>query len=97
MTQKLNDIQFILGQGGSGRLAQGTDYISGLMFFSNSRPAAMGADNFSTGSVRQIFSLADAVALGIDNLYTDETASTGKIVITNAGATGDSVTLKIIL
>jgi len=33
MSNKLNDISFTLGQGGSGRIASGSDFISALMFF----------------------------------------------------------------
>jgi hypothetical protein len=101
MAFKLNNITFNLGQGGSGRIANGTDYISGMMFYNNTRPAAMlaalpgGVDNFASGSVMQIFSPADAKAIGIDNTNSDETASVCKIVITNGGATGDAVTLKL--
>lgn len=101
MAYKLNDIQFNVGQGGSGRVANGTDYISAMLFYNNTRPAALlaslpgGVDNYPTGSVVQIFSPDDAKLLGIDDLLTDETKSTGKIVITNAGATGDSITMKV--
>jgi hypothetical protein len=101
MAQKLNDITFSVGQGGSGRQANGTDYISAMLFYNNTRPSAMlaalpgGVDNFASGSVMQIFSAADAVNIGIDDTLTDETKSTGKIVITNAGATGDAVTMKV--
>lgn len=97
MAQKLNDITFTLGQGGSGRIASGSDFISGLMFFNATRPAALlaslpgGVDNFPNGSVKQIFSLDDAVNLGIDNLYTDETASTATIQVTAVGSDGDTI------
>ncbi len=99
--KKLNDITFIQGQGGSGRVANGTDYISALMFYDDNRPAALlaslpgGVDNYPSGSVVQIFSPSDAVALGIDNTYSDETQSTGKMVISNAGAEGDSIEIKV--
>jgi hypothetical protein len=92
--QKLNDIRFIQGQGGSGRQAAGTDHISGLMFYSNTRPSAF-TDNFSTGGVHQIFSPADAVALGIDGTYSDETKSTATVLITAIGADGDTFELKV--
>ncbi|GEM_PF-165186 len=100
MAQKLNDISFTLGQGGSGRQANGTDYISGLLFYNNTRPAAMlaslpgGVDNYSTGSVKQLFSPSDAVAIGIDNLYTDEIKNQSKFTIPvgGMGATGNSAT-----
>lgn len=101
MSQKLNDLTFTVGQGGSGRTANGTDYISAMLFYNNTRPAALlaslpgGVDNMATGSVVELFSPADAVTLGIDDTYSDETKSTGKIVITNAGATGDAVTMKV--
>jgi hypothetical protein len=99
--QKLNNISFTLGQGGSGRVANGSDYISGLLFYNNTRPSALlaslpgGVDNFSSGSVVQIYSPQDAFNLGINNLYSDETQSVSKVVITNAGATGDAITIKV--
>ncbi len=101
MSQKLNDISFTLGQGGSGRTPIGLDFISGLMFFNNTRPAALlaslpgGVDNYSTGSVKQLFSLADAESVGIVDTYTDETKSVATLEITNAGATGDKVTVSV--
>ncbi len=98
MTKKLNDISFLLGQGGSGRTADGSDFISGLLFYNNTRPAAMlaslpgGVDNYATGSVKQIFSASDAIALGIDSLYTDETKNTSRFTIVAPGATGNTAT-----
>lgn len=100
MSQKLNDINFVLGQGGSGRQANGTDYISALMFYNNTRPSAFktgagGADTFSSGSVNQIFSPEDAVALGINNLYSDETKSTATVQVTAIGSNGDTIEIKV--
>src|SRR4051812_20022350 len=96
--QKLNDINFILGQGGSGRQANGNDYIAGLLFYNGTRPTAFkpnDADNFSTGTVRQIFSAADAATLGIDDSYSDETKSTATVQVTAIGANGDTIEIKV--
>lgn len=95
MSQKLNDITFLKGQGGSGRVANGSDFISGLMFFNNTRPLLF-PDNFSTGGVHQVFSLNDAVALGITNNYSDETKSTSTVQVTNAGADGDTIEIDVL-
>jgi len=91
MAYNLNDITFKLGQGGNGTIANGTDFISGLLFFNDARPALMGADNFSTGNVKQIFSLTDAEALGIVDTYPDETKSTATFEITNIGTDGETI------
>jgi hypothetical protein len=85
----LNNISFVKGKGGLGRPLAGKDYISGLLFYTNTLPSGFT----STNRIKQIFSVADAVALGINNTYTDETQATGVYTISNAGATGDSITL----
>lgn len=92
--KKLNDINFILGQGGSGRTANGTDYISGLMFYNSSRPAAF-VDNVTAGGVHQIFSPDDAINIGINDLLTDETKSTATYQITAVGSNGDTLEAKV--
>lgn len=90
---KLNDLRFIQGQGGSGRLASGNDHISGLMFYNDSRPSAF-TDNFASGGVHQIFSAADAIALGIDGTYSDETKGTATETVSAVGADGDTFEFK---
>lgn len=90
---RLNDIRFIQGQGGSNRQAPGNDHISGLMFFNSSRPSAF-TDNFSTGGVHEVYSIADAVALGILGDYSDETRGTMTITVTGVGSNGDTFELK---
>lgn len=101
MAYKLNSLTFQKGQGGSGRQANGTDYISALMFYNDTRPAALlaalpgGVDNFATGSVIQIFSPDDAVALGIDDTHSDETKATASVTVTAIGSNGDTYTLKV--
>lgn len=87
----LNNISFVLGQGGLSRPLPGEDYISGLLFYTASLPSGFS----SSSRVKQIFSVADAEALGIKSDYNDETPATGSLLITAAGTTGDTVTLKV--
>lgn len=92
MSQKLNDINYQLLQGGSGRVANGSDFIAGLMAFNDNLPSAFPSQYDSgSGGVAQLFSLQDAVAFGINNSYSDETASKGTVKITNAGSIGDTI------
>lgn len=85
----LNNISFVKGKGGLGRPLAGKDYISGLLFYTNTLPSGFT----STNRIKQIFSVADAVGLGIGKNYTDETQATGVYTISGAGATGDSITI----
>lgn len=85
----LNNISFVKGKGGLGRPLAGKDYISGLLFYTNTLPSGFT----STNRIKQIFSVEDAEALGIGNKYADETQATGVYTISNAGATGDSITI----
>ena len=85
----LNNITFVKGKGGLGRPLAGKDYISGLVFYTATLPSGFS----STNRYNQIFSTADAQALGIKGDYNDETQSTGIYSITTIGATGDKITL----
>ena len=71
----LNDIVFVKGQGGLGRPLQGEDFISGLLFYGNV-PSGFGMNN-----VKQVFSLAEAEALGIDKNYTDNDPAIAEIQV----------------
>jgi hypothetical protein len=85
----LPNITFNYGQGGLGRALPGNDYISGMMFVNSSLPSGFS----STSRIKKIFSLSDAIALGIDNLYSDETKATATYTVSTAGAVGDVVTV----
>jgi hypothetical protein len=85
----LNNISFVKGKGGLGRPLAGKDYISGLLFYTNTLPSGFS----TTNRIKQIFSVADAVALGIGKNYADETQASGVYTISSAGATGDSITI----
>jgi hypothetical protein len=81
----VNDIQFNLGQGGLGRPLPGEDYINGSL------PAG-----FSTAArIKNIFSVAQAEALGIKDDYADATAATSTSTITAVGADGAKVTVSM--
>jgi len=85
----LNNISFVKGKGGLGRPLAGKDYISGLLFYTNTLPSGFS----TTNRIKQIFSVADAVALGIGKNYADETQAQGVYTISGIGATGDSITI----
>lgn len=85
----LNNISFVKGKGGLGRPLAGKDYISGLLFYTATLPSGFS----SADRTKQIFSVADAKALGINGDYNDETQATGVFTISAAGATGDSISL----
>ena len=85
----LPDISFNYGKGGLGRGLTGSDFISSFLFVNSSLPSGFG----SSDRIKKIFSLADAVALGIDNTYSDETKATATVTVTNKGAIGDVVTV----
>jgi hypothetical protein len=87
----LNNIVFILGQGGLGRPLPGQDFISGMMFFTGSLPSGFNSSN----RVKEIFSVSDAEALGIKGDYSDATAATSTNTITAVGANGDQVAVQV--
>jgi hypothetical protein len=88
----LNNISFVKGKGGLGRALAGKDYISGLLFYTNTLPSGFS----TTNRIKQIFSVADAVALGINKTYADETQATGVYTVSAMGATGDSITINFL-
>jgi hypothetical protein len=87
----LNDIVFVKGQGGLGRPAQGEDFISGLLLYSDDLPS--GFD--STHRVKPVLSVAQAEALGIVNDYSDAIKAQGVIYFDTIGDNGDKVTITV--
>lgn len=88
----LNNISFVLGKGGLSRPLPGADYISGLIFYTASLPSGFS----TTNRAQQIFSVAQAEALGISGTYADETAATGTYLSTVIGAAGNTATFKVV-
>jgi hypothetical protein len=89
----LNNITFILGQGGLGRPLPGEDYISGLGFFCADNKLPSGFT--TTNRVKQFFSPADAEAAGIKADYSDATAAAGTVLVTAAGTNGDTIDISV--
>ena len=87
----MNNITFNLGKGGSGRPLTGEDYISGLLLYNANLPSGFSTSN----RIKAFYGLADAIAAGIALDYTDETKATGSYLVTAAGATGDTLTVKV--
>ena len=88
----MNDVVFIKGQGGLGRPLAGEDHISGLLFYTS---ATLPTGFSSNDRIKQVFSLAEAEALGITNVGTGATAATATFEVTNKGAVGDTVKLVV--
>lgn len=88
----VNDIKFKKGQGGLGRPLPGEDYISGLVFYTDSLPSGFT----STSREAQVFQIEDAEALGITDTYSDETKATASYLVTGVGSNGDTLELKVV-
>lgn len=87
----LNDISFVLGQGGLGRALPGEDHISGMMFFTGSLPSGFS----SSARVKVVYSVEEAEALGIVDTLSDATAATFTYQVTTAGTTGDTLNISV--
>lgn len=87
----LPDITFINGTGGVGQQPAGEDFISGMVIYSSSYPSGYSSNN----NIKEYFQIQDAEADGIVSDYSDETQATGSYLVTNAGAAGDIITIKI--
>lgn len=90
----LNNVTFVLGQGGLGRPLPGEDYISGMIFFAADNKLPSGWT--TTARQKQLFSIEDAEAAGILNNYSDGTSATGSIAVTAVGANGDTATIAVV-
>lgn len=86
-----NDVVFVKGAGGLGRPLAGTDFISGYLHYSATLPSGFS----SSDRIKQVFSVADAEALGITDTHLGETKSTATYVVTNKGAIGDTLALTV--
>jgi hypothetical protein len=88
----LPSITFIIGTSGLGQPADGNDHISGMLLCGSSYPSG-----FSSGEpIQVVYSLQDAIDLGIDNDYSDGTAATGGgFTVTAVGADGDTIEVKV--
>ncbi len=87
----LNDVSFVLGQGGLGRALDGQDHISAMVFYTGTLPSGFS----SSDRIKKIFSVEDAENLGILDDYSDETAATATYTVTGVGADGDTIELTV--
>lgn len=86
-------VTFIKGQGGLGRPLTGKDFISALVFYVANGSLPSG---FTTSArIKAFYQLADALAAGINNDYSDATAAAGVITATAVGANGDTIEVKV--
>lgn len=82
----MNSLSFVKGQGGLGRPLAGSDYISAYLHYSATLPSG-----FSSGDrIKAVYSLQQAVDLGITNTSLGETKSTATYLFTNKGAAADT-------
>lgn len=82
----MSGINIIRQEGGLGRQQPGEDYFSSILIQSATLPSGFGASD----RIKKVNTLAEAVALGINDTHSDETlAAGGEVTITAAGAAGD--------
>ena len=86
----LNEITINKGQGGLGRPLEGTDYISGLIVYTDATLPTGFASNDRT---KIVYSVEEAEDLGITNAHLGETKSACKIVIAGTPGIGDTLTV----
>lgn len=90
----LGNVTFVLGQGGLGRPAPGSDFISGLLIYVANGSLPSG---FTTSlRAKKFFSVDDAEAAGILDNYADATAAVGTVLMTAVGADGNTIQIKIL-
>lgn len=83
----LNNVIFNKGRGGLSRPLPGTDYISGLLFYTG---ATLPTGFTSSDRVKVVYSVQDAEDLGITNTSLGETKSTCTDLITTKFAANDT-------
>jgi hypothetical protein len=86
-----NDVIFVKKQGGLGRPLPGEDYISGLLFYSDTLPSGFT----SSDRTKAVFSIQEAETLGITNTSIGATKATSTVTVTNKGAVGETVTATV--
>lgn len=88
----MNSLTFVKGAGGLGRPLANNDHISGILFYSN---ATLPSGFSSNDRIKIVYSLEQAVALGITNTSLGATQATATFLVTNAGADGNTITFTV--
>lgn len=86
----LPNVKIVQSTSGLGRALPGSDYISGHIHY-YATGATLPSGFSSSARIKKIFSVADAVALGITDGHLGETAAVAKIVVGGTPAAGDTV------
>ena len=79
---------FVKGVLTNGAALPGNDYISSLIFYTNTPPTG-----FPSNGIKECFSIQDAINSGVVNTHVGETKAIGKLAIGTAGATGDIINI----
>jgi hypothetical protein len=87
----LNDVIFNKQQGGLGRALPGSDYLSGMLFFSSTLPSGFT----TTLNKKQVLSVADAENLGIVDTYIDETPARAIYTVSGTVTVGDTFAITV--
>ncbi len=88
-------VTFLEGQGGIGRALPSNDHISALIFFNASTLPSGFATTSTATRCKAFYSTDDAIAAGIVKDYSDATAAIGIYTVSNSGAAGDTIELKV--
>ncbi len=88
----MNSVQFINGNGGSGQSPTGFDGYSALVAYYK---AASAVSAYSAIGNKIYNSLADAESDGINASFSDATAASSALTVSNKGAASDSATITV--
>lgn len=88
----LPNVKIVQSTSGLGRALPGSDYISGHIHY-YATGATLPSGFSSSARIKKIFSVADAVALGITDTHLGETKAVAKCVIGGTPARGNTITI----
>jgi hypothetical protein len=86
-----NTITFNVGEGGLGRPLTGEDFISGYIHYTTALPSGFG----TASRIKEVFSVADAEALGITDTHLGEIRATASVTVTATGSTSDTLLISV--
>ena len=87
----MNNVQINIGPSGLGAPLAGEDFISGYIHYTTALPFGFA----SYGTIKEIFSIGEAEALGILPTSIGETRATGSLNILLTGATGSILNVNV--
>lgn len=88
----LPTITFNIGTSGLGQPADGNDHLSGMLLYGSTFPAGFP----SNARIQKLFSVQDAINLGIDDTCADGAGATGGgFTVTAIGVNGDAIAVNV--